>query len=93
MIAIWKFPIVSVEDEVVLQMPKFAEILTLQMQDKVPCIWAMVDTEKSTEPREFAIRGTGHPIEKNRYEKYVGTFQFNPLVFHVFDKLGRLREI
>jgi len=70
-------------------MPKGAEVLCVQMQDGIPCMWAMVDTSTmERERRLFRILGTGHPAD-NDVGKYVGTYQMmgGSLVFHVFEEV------
>lgn len=70
-----------------IEMPFGTQILTVQVQNGSPCIWAMVDMEvKTTKMYVFRIFGTGHPIEDDFSGKYIGTYQLNSgsLVFHVF---------
>jgi hypothetical protein len=68
----------------VIDMPLGAKILTLQMQDGLPTLWAAVDPLQPTEPRCFAIVGTGQPMPKNS-GSYVGTWQSAIYVFHLFE--------
>lgn len=72
-------------------MPKGAEILTVQTQNGIPCIWALVDIEAEKEPRVFDIFGTGHPVtfDMGVERKYINTFQLKggALVFHLFERL------
>lgn len=56
--AIYKYKL-TVQDTVDLCIPEGAKILTLQMQQGCPCIWAEVNPQAPTEERTFAIRGTG----------------------------------
>ena len=85
MMTIWKFPLEVVDDQIV-DMPYGATILTVQAQNDVPCMWALVGTNNALVPRAFHIAGTGHPF--NGVGDYVGTFQLSggALVFHVFDQ-------
>jgi hypothetical protein len=75
-----------------LWLPKGAEILTVQTQNDVPCIWALVDTDQHLEERRFEIFGTAHPIQSDigTDRKYIGTYQLNggDLVFHLFEYTG-----
>ena len=88
---IWKF-VLQAKDDNIIQMPKNAEILTVQMQGGVACMWALVHPEAKKEPRHFEIFGTGHPIsygiDVNRI--YIGTCQLvgGDLIFHVFEILN-----
>lgn len=86
---IWKYKF-EMTDEVVLEMPRNAEILTVQMQGETPMIWALVDTENNIEKRYFEIIGTGNPIPdlaRHLSRKYINTFQTmeGRLVFHLFE--------
>ena len=56
---IWKY---ELEFEAItrLQVPKDAEILTVQKDDKTnkPCVWIMVNTENEKEERLYCGQGT-----------------------------------
>lgn len=67
-------------------MPVGAKILTVQVQNGIPCMWAMVDPDASTEEVTIRVHGTGHPICDSAKLEYIGTFQIygGGLVFHVF---------
>ncbi len=77
----------EVNDEVSVYMPKGARVLSVQVQDGRPCIWAAVDPSERVEKRRFRIAGTGHPIEDDVVEGFIGTIQMydGRLVFHVFE--------
>ena len=83
---VWKFPL-SITDRQYILMPIGAEILTVQIHNSTPCLWAIVDPhpEKEREMRHIGIVGTGHPI----YFKgeYISTIQTNngSFVLHVFE--------
>jgi hypothetical protein len=81
---IYKYPLT--DDVQSFDIPKDAEILCLQVQNDVPCIWALVDTDKPKVKRHFEIRGTGDSVPPFRVS-YIGTYQLNGgrLVFHVFE--------
>lgn len=76
-------------------MHKFAEPLTVQVQNGIPCLWAevIVNEMHTLEPRYFATVGTGHPITfgQDKYDtyipQYIGTYQLERLglVFHVYE--------
>ena len=53
---IWKYQLPFPEEEIVISMPKEAEILCVQMQGNVPCIWVLVDPEAQTESINERIR-------------------------------------
>jgi hypothetical protein len=75
---IWKYE-ATVQDVIEINMPKGAEILTIDNQySKRPtlCIWALVDPKNEIEKRSFRVYGTGHPItiESNFPQKYINSF-------------------
>ena len=83
---------VEVADEVVVQMPMNARVMCLRAVGSGWIdIYAMVlDTSPLVE-RQFAIRGTGHPLNPDTLnyasldmENYVGTVFGDPFVWHVF---------
>lgn len=81
---IWKFTV-----ENVIEMPKGAEILTVQIQDSFnTCIWALVDPEEETEKRVFEVVGTGHKFD-NANKKYIGTWQISMFVWHLFEVINK----
>ncbi len=87
MTTVWKYQlkIVDVQD---LALPRGAVLLTVQVQDGTPCLWALVDPEQhSLESRRFDIVGTGHEFDSTGLA-YVGTFQLRngALVFHLFER-------
>lgn len=93
--SVWKFVIDDISDEVTLQMPKGARVLTVQTQGGAEafgyfgqqlCLWAEVDTDAEKEPRRFRIAGTGHRLPDEPLT-YLGTFQLRggALVFHVYE--------
>lgn len=89
---IWKYPL-TVPWVQYISMPKDAEILTIQVQDNIPCLWALVDPDEKKQTRAIEIFGTGHSIDADRLpgnRKYISTFQImeNGMVFHVFEYLG-----
>lgn len=88
MSTIFKYPI-AVADFQVIQMPQDAQILTVQMQHEIPCLWARVDPLKPTTGRRIRVIGTGNPIDDTQPLHYIGTFQMHGgiLVFHVFEVL------
>jgi hypothetical protein len=73
---------------------KGAEILTVQAQAEIPCIWVKQDTSNEEEKRYFSFFGTGHEIPHSIFHStYIGTFQMydGGLVFHLFEH-GELND-
>ena len=84
---IWKYKI-PLEDKFSLELPKDAVILTVQIQQGVPQLWVMVNTENEVEKRYFWLQGTGQEIyETDRVMKYINTFQLygSALILHLFE--------
>ena len=74
-----------INDFVDVGMPENAKILTVQLQDGEPKIWAVIDTSLPLEARHFRWFGTGHRFLDNEYKQYVVTVQMGCLVFHLFE--------
>jgi len=79
---IYKYPL-EINDQQTVNLPSSARLLTVQVQNGVPCLWALVDTADRESPRLIQMFGTGHPSETAGV--YIATFQFGPLLFHVFE--------
>jgi hypothetical protein len=91
---IWKFEL-AIDNKSVILMPKGAEILSVQLQNNSPVIWAQVNpTELDKEPRVFEMFGTGHPVpcDIGIDRKFLGTIQ--PIengfsfAFHIFERIN-----
>jgi predicted regulator of amino acid metabolism with ACT domain len=79
---------IKIDDLQEIQMPVGAEILTVQVQQETPCIWAMVDDDVPImHTRRIETFGTGHAVQEAE-RKYIGTYQIRngALVFHVFEQ-------
>ena len=84
---VYKYPL-EVNDEVIVMMPKGARVLSVQVQNGRPCLWAECNPDGEPVLRTFLIRGTGHPIDDEIEKEYIGTIQMceGSIVFHVFEK-------
>ena len=87
--AVWKFPF-AVGANIIIKMPPGSEIVHMECQIEQPCLWAIVDlnrTEENPEFRVFGVFGTGHVISDPSLE-YVGTFLTlgGAFVGHVFEQ-------
>lgn len=82
--SVWKWPLVIGPQTI--EMPQGAQILTVQMQNGEPQLWALCDPDAPKENRHIAIYGTGHQVKKNP-GVYIETFQMlsGKLVFHAFE--------
>lgn len=85
---IWKYQL-EIENEQTIQMPFSAEILCVQPQAGVICLWAIVNEMEEQEGQTFYIYGTGHICNSLR-ETYIGTCQIGEYVYHVFKKIEEL---
>ena len=93
---IWKFSTIEngFDEKFSIHMPKGAEILTVQTDEKNnhPTIWALVDPEQEKEVRFFELFGTGHEIHSDMgvERKYIGTYQYQKGVFvgHIFERIN-----
>jgi hypothetical protein len=89
MLTVWKYHI-AVNDLVIIAMPKGAQILTVQLQNETPVIWALLNpAETETELRTFICAGTGHNINVPAEKLvYINTYQLlnGGFVGHLFEK-------
>jgi len=82
---IYKYELEISNDQEV-HLPKGYEILTVQEQKGIACMWVLHDdTTTRDDMTVITIYGTGHKVPDNP-GTYVGTFQIHngQLVFHVF---------
>ena len=87
---IWKYQF-DVQDEFSIEMPESAEIMSVQTQRGIPCMWVRVKSSLAgSVTRHFLLRGTGQNFTGDEGE-HIATFQMHDegLVFHVF----RHREV
>ena len=81
---IWKYPL-QITDYQTLRLPQDAQILSVQMQQGILCLWAKVNIDFPLENRHIAVVGTGNPIAFGIRARFIGTVQDGPLVWHVFE--------
>jgi 6-phosphogluconolactonase/glucosamine-6-phosphate isomerase/deaminase len=87
---IYKYPL-KIQDKQTISMPIGAQILSVQVQDEVVCLWALVEPRLPKREIEFQMLGTGHDAGHiNSNFKHISTVQVDGgnLVFHVFQYLG-----
>lgn len=83
MITVWKFAL-KVEANQIIKIPCGFTSLSIQLQNGVPTLWALVNTETPTVEKTIKMYGTNHPIEDPTVD-YISTVQLpNGLVFHFF---------
>ena len=78
---IFKYPLKLTENAIAI--PRGARPLTVQVQNGVVCLWAMIDENEPTEIRTIVICNTGEYIQPFGW-LYLGTVQINNYVGHVF---------
>lgn len=68
-----------------VDLPNDAEILSVQMQQGCPVLWALVDPDSPTSfIHAVRVYGTGHPCESPA-SKFIATAQNGSLVWHFFE--------
>jgi len=88
---IYKYPLI-IEDTQKISIPESGEILCLQVQNNIPCIWVLInDFDNVHKVKEYTINiyGTGQRFKENGFCQYIGTFQLvdGEIIFHVFMEL------
>lgn len=83
---IYKYPINTTDSQSVA-MPIDYQILSIDTQNEVPCIWALIDNTLPLTLVKIRIYGTGHEINESDNLQYIGSYQLQRglLVFHVFE--------
>lgn len=81
---IYKYPLSTGVAEQYLSMPENAQILSIQMQDGTPQLWALIDLTQPYVPRKIKCFGTGHTISTNP-GFHIGTVHSYGLVWHYFE--------
>jgi len=81
---VWKYPIVK-HGNSEIRMPHHSKILCFQLQDDIPTIWVLVDSDVMLfEYRRFQVVNTGEPLG-SAYVTYIGTIQDGGYVAHLFE--------
>ena len=83
---IWKYPLRQIDEVISLEIPRGAKLLTVQLQDSMPTLWALVEKDAPyDDTRRIILLGTGQYIE-HELGDYLGTVQTNiGLVWHAFE--------
>lgn len=82
---IWKFSFSPSNNLQQAEMPKGSQIVSVQAQNNLICLWAKVDPKKEKIERLFLVRGTGEAWGLG--EEWVGTVQMSPFVWHLLEIL------
>lgn len=78
---IWKFGL-GLQNLNVIEMPPGAQLLDVQLQEGMLCLWAKVQPSEQTVARYIWMAGTGHVAPPG---EYIATVQVGPYVWHFFD--------
>ena len=85
---IYKYKL-DVTDRQSLQLPKSYQILKVDMQNGVLCLWALVDPDNDSVCCTIDIIGTGHAgIDDNTPRRHLNSVFDGPFVWHVFEVLS-----
>ena len=89
MLTIHKFPLDGNAEVNVLMMPGDADILCVDVQRGVPCVWARLDTRAPKREWRVRVYGTGHELPADVPLHYIGTFLWvgGAEVYHVFNEV------
>lgn len=83
---IWKYEL-GISQEQQIYLPIGATMLSIQLQEGILCLWALVDPYVKDELVTIEMYGTGHPVNRDVIHKYISTIQLeNGLVLHCFAK-------
>lgn len=88
--SVWKYatPLRELDDVLVIDMPAGAVVLSVANQREHLAVYAEVcPGQRTTTPHRFRIAGTGHPIDMEPGQRFIGTVLFadGDLVFHVYE--------
>lgn len=79
---VWKFHLYLTDTQHVA-MPTGAELLHVDVQDDMLCLWAKVDAGAPVEQRRIFVSGTGNPCPPEVV--HVGSTVMPPFVWHVWE--------
>lgn len=87
--AIWKYEL-AITDYQTISMPEQALILSIQSQNGVLCLWALLSPTGNKVDRQFEVFGTGHliPIGMSINREYLASVQQGVFVWHVFERIN-----
>lgn len=86
---VWKYD-VQLADMFTIDIPRGSRILTVQVQNGAPRIWALVNPSEPRVHRRFRMAGTGHDIDDSDFTMaYIGSVQElgGALVWHLFEEV------
>ena len=84
---IWKFEI-ELRDDVVVAVPRGAEILSVQSQGGVVRAWYLVDPAQPKVVHHLKIKGAGQDCDDLDGYSHLDTVQQGAYAWHVFKRVG-----
>ena len=85
MTTIYKYPLNMLDEQTII-IPENHKILCVHMQGQTPCMWAMVDPNKTNISLKILVYGTGTPIVDPEMLSYISSIQIGFFVWHIFTK-------
>ena len=87
---VWKTEL-KITDYQEVVAPVGCKFLTVQVQNRVPCLWFLCDPARPEQIYRIRMVGTGRRIDEP-FLRYIATFQYmgGELVFHVFEDFGEV---
>lgn len=84
---VWKYALEP--DEFTIEMPRGAQVLSVDNQGGSNCMWAMVDPAEPLVTRRFRLAGTGHELDRPDELRFIGTVQMygGKIVLHLFERV------
>lgn len=95
---VYKYPIqtydlLSSGGRFVVNLPVGAKVVLAGIQRGAHVLWATVNPEADHQPREFVLRGTGHPIPPNMQHVYSYMQDDGDFIWHLFEPRQNTSEI
>lgn len=73
-----------ITDRQTVMLPNGFQVVMVGLDPKgLPCLWAIVDPERTASPETVIIVGTGQPLPDN-FVRHIGSFVDGRFVWHVF---------
>ena len=83
--SVWKYPLEIKKIQQII-IPVESEILTIQIQDNIPTLWALVRPNSPSGRRVIQMTGTGFDDSLRLFGTYINTVQLQDgTVWHYFD--------
>ena len=79
----YAFPI---QDRFEIEMPIYSEIIKVEMQGNIPCLWAIVNPGAVLCKTKFVVIGTGQEFNEDNLV-HISTFQQGEFVWHLFEEI------